>query len=538
MGTLTSGSIDLKSLKVAGEGATGYITNIDSSGIWITPSGSKPTNTSTGAGATGTRLNGDGLQVYKAGVQVASYGTDATIGQVAANLYNVFIDADSGISLRKNTTSLLTINSSQIDINNSSGNVITRVNGSGLTVYDGSGIAIAEFGSTSYIGKHNGSQSYLQMDYHSLVMKDKELNPYFEVTDLRETDGRALLSEIFYYNGSLRFTVGFIIDSVDSVFVGSSQLSSSNYTVGESAVTITNYTPATGAKIQINYYTRSSETKSYTFGIRNYEDYTTVPIGGYSIAEGYKVTAGGPYSHAEGYHTFALGSASHAEGLDTKAYGINSHAEGGTTLANGVNSHAEGGGTYANGDYAHAEGDNTTANGLASHAQGMYTTANGYCETVIGRYNILSNSTGQDSYDTSNSPYILVLGNGNGDESSSDYRRNALTVDWDGNITITGKITAGGYPSGLLKEDVVITSSLTVNGSNYNTANKSVSKNGYTPIGIVGVHLENASGGSNNTFVFTHSWYLSGTTAYFIFRNTTTSAATIKVTATILYVKS
>lgn len=103
-----------------------------------------------------TRVNENGLTIYKAGTQVASYGTDATIGQVAANLYNVFIDADSGIALRKNTTSLLNINSNQIDINNSSGNVMTRVNSSGLTVFDGSGTAdtnkLAIFGSSIQLG--------------------------------------------------------------------------------------------------------------------------------------------------------------------------------------------------------------------------------------------------------------------------------------------------------------------------------------------------------------------------------------------------
>ena len=97
----------------------------------------------------------------------------------------------------------------------------------------------------------------------------------------------------------------------------------------------------------------------------------------------------------------------------------------------------------------------------------------------------------------------------------------------------------GGHPSGLYTEDVLIVDGLTVEHGNYNTTNKSVAKTGYTPIGIVGMHLANATtGGTYNTFVFPHSWYLSGTTAYFTLRNTHASTdAKIKITATILYAR-
>ena len=77
-GSRTSASIDDAATK-----ATNYITNIDANGIWITPSGLKPTNTSTGAGATGTRINGSGMEVYKGGTSVAFYGDSARIGKLA-----------------------------------------------------------------------------------------------------------------------------------------------------------------------------------------------------------------------------------------------------------------------------------------------------------------------------------------------------------------------------------------------------------------------------------------------------------------------
>lgn len=91
----------------------------------------------------------------------------------------------------------------------------------------------------------------------------------------------------------------------------------------------------------------------------------------------------------------------------------------------------------------------------------------------------------------------------------------------------------------LITEDVLIVDNFTVNGSNYGNSDKDVSKSGYIPLGIVGMHLQNAtSGGTLNTYCLLHSFYLSGNSTYFIVRNTSTSAAKIKVTATILYEKT
>lgn len=68
-------------INAAKEVATNYITQIDNNGIWMTPTGKKPTNTSTGAGATGAKINADGMDIYKDGVSVAKYGDAARIGK-------------------------------------------------------------------------------------------------------------------------------------------------------------------------------------------------------------------------------------------------------------------------------------------------------------------------------------------------------------------------------------------------------------------------------------------------------------------------
>ena len=165
----------------------------------------------------------------------------------------------------------------------------------------------------------------------------------------------------------------------------------------------------------------------YTFGERK----TGTLSGGYSLVEGFNNTATGFCAHAEGWSSIASGTSAHAEGSST-ASGDDSHAEGSSTTASGQSSHAEGEHTEASeigahaegsytkamGAYSHAEGGSTTASGDYSHAGGVGTIAKNDYQTVIGRYNANKNSA-------------FIIGNG----SSDTERSNALTVDWDGNIT-------------------------------------------------------------------------------------------------------
>lgn len=120
----------------AAKTATNFITDIDSSGIWVTPSGLKPSDTSTGAGATGTRINGSGMQIYKGGVEVASY-SDTTIelgknsissvihlcgnkGSIERhNTLGMLIstnESDKGVTLRTPSYSRLTVNPNNVEM--------------------------------------------------------------------------------------------------------------------------------------------------------------------------------------------------------------------------------------------------------------------------------------------------------------------------------------------------------------------------------------------------------------------------------------
>ena len=136
----------------------------------------------------------------------------------------------------------------------------------------------------------------------------------------------------------------------------------------------------------------------------------------YSHAEGYMTTASAPYSHAEGESTVASDMRTHAEGWQTTASGNCSHAENTGCIASGSNSHAEGYYTMATGEHSHASGAHTIA-GLEVFA--------------LGRYNKKAEDV------------ALVVGNGWGNDSY-EYRSDALTLDYSGNLHISGKLTADG----------------------------------------------------------------------------------------------
>ena len=63
--------------------ATNYVTQIDSNGIWVTPSGKKPNTdgspvTSGSSATTGTKIDGTGVWIYNAGKPTAQYGSTTT----------------------------------------------------------------------------------------------------------------------------------------------------------------------------------------------------------------------------------------------------------------------------------------------------------------------------------------------------------------------------------------------------------------------------------------------------------------------------
>ena len=250
-------------------------------------------------------------------------------------------------------------------------------------------------------------------------------------------------------------------------------------------------------------YSHAEGASTVASGIRSHaEGYFTTTSRDYSHAEGWSTKAEGIASHAEGWSTTASGNYSHAEGsgsssqlssissrtattitfsqfqigikinsiirdangtcakitnIDTStktitvdsnlsttgnlylvsgiACGESSHAEGNSTVAFGDYSHAEGNGSVASGFASHAEGESTTASGRYSHAEGWNTTAAGDYQHVQGKYN------------TPDTSKAFIIGGGYADND----RRNIMTVDWSGNVGISGVLSQS---SDIRKKDV------------------------------------------------------------------------------------
>ena len=176
-----------------------------------------------------------------------------------------------------------------------------------------------------------------------------------------------------------------------------------------------------------------------------------------SHAQGYYSDATSSYSHAEGYRTDATNTAAHSEGYESEASGPYSHAQNRNSIASGSSSHAEGYGTSASSEAAHSEGYETEASGFASHAEGYATTASGLYSHASGRassatgisaaaigYNLVAdqaNGTVVGQWNLEGQAGVLfAVGNGTDAENRSD----ALQVDSQGNVTLSGTVVANG----------------------------------------------------------------------------------------------
>lgn len=166
----------------------------------------------------------------------------------------------------------------------------------------------------------------------------------------------------------------------------------------------------------------------------------------------------------------ATGEYSSAEGYNTKAEGFCVHTEGQSTVAKNNMSHAEGHATEALESCCHSEGVLSVAKGYVAHAEGNQTIAAGVCQHVQGRLNIEDASP--DIW--TKSKYLHIVGNGyeewvNGVRKT--VRRNAHTLDWDGNAWYAGSVEGTAM---ILKSPGGKRFSITVNDSGALTAEEIV----------------------------------------------------------------
>ena len=131
------------------------------------------------------------------------------------------------------------------------------------------------------------------------------------------------------------------------------------------------------------------------------------------LSHGNKVSAEGSYSYSGGSETSAIGNYSHAEGIKTVARGASSHTEGESTSAVGTASHAEGLSSIAQGNYSHAQNQGTLANGNA--------------QTAIGKFNVADTTS------------AFIIGNG----VNASRRSNMFFIDWNGNACFLNTLLVG-----------------------------------------------------------------------------------------------
>ena len=129
-----------------------------------------------------------------------------------------------------------------------------------------------------------------------------------------------------------------------------------------------------------------------------------------------------------------------ALGQSNQSSGYYSIAMGREAVASGVGAVAMGYGNTASGNGSFAAGGFTVAGARCSAALGNGTTANGGNSLVAGKYNVID--TAQAAETTGEREFALIIGNG----TDANNRSNAMTVDWDGNAVVAGKLTVGAAP--------------------------------------------------------------------------------------------
>lgn len=259
---------------------------------------------------------------------------------------------------------------------------------SATAFFDGLGNAagniVARFGRDgAQIGK--SGESHMELDYHSLKLVDLNANEYFNMSDLRGTDGKAVFTDTWTGDGSERYFN--LSNTADDT--------SYDVTVNGSVVTsgITRYTgavvfataPANGATISVTYYSTSQSAKKYTIGTRG---------------EG-----------SSGSSSVAIGRNNIVPASDGIAIGVRCKAKAPNSIAVGLDAEASG---Y----YSKSIGWDT----IAARAH----------QTAIGKNNEIDTykQYSSDRLTTTEGKYALIIGNGT-DESN---RSNAFAVDWDGYI--------------------------------------------------------------------------------------------------------
>lgn len=424
------------------------------------------------------------------------------------------------------------------------------IDSTGMTIVDvNTERSAAHFGADgATIGKVYDAQaldneSHMELDYHSMSLIDRQNFEYFQVKDLRGSDGIATVTEEIVIAYEPDISGSDVEVYLSHAYISLNDASAVLYNTGyetESIEAVSGSAYAVVCKFPSSATPTVGQTIAVTYR-------TTEPVYGMSLGNPLGSMFGtGSASFGDGE---ARGTASFAHGrklgydeagwddIGPVASGSASSAEGISTLASGEASHAEGRvrpyvpqgsiatayqRTEASGDASHAEGYGTVASGEYSHTQNYGTQAGYASQTAIGRFNANSRNN------------ALEIGNGWYDHQ----RSNALAVEWNGNVRIAGEVQD---MSGSAKYTGMATSSHSASsvsiaaGANYYLNLGSVAqKTGYVPIAVV----VDVSGMSNYDRLNPSTLQTQGTYIWSRVYNTGSSASTGTIAATVYWLKA
>lgn len=175
-------------------------------------------------------------------------------------------------------------------------------------------------------------------------------------------------------------------------------------------------------------YVTSSGVTDITFNTSDSIIYKTINGTTSSIVEIPILAGSGNNSAYGGGATAPSKATAFAFGISAEANGINSIALGANSKANSMHSISLGLSSSTTGIRSIAIGYAASTSGTDAIAIGSGVLANGAKQMALGCYNIADTS----------STYCLIVGNGTAD----DARSNAMTVDYNGNLDVTGNIKA------------------------------------------------------------------------------------------------
>lgn len=143
----------------------------------------------------------------------------------------------------------------------------------------------------------------------------------------------------------------------------------------------------------------------------------------------------------------------------------------------------------------------------------------------------------QTVLDAWNSSDNTSLGYGHYSNSKGDLNLygNGITLTSRGNINANQPLKVGSYK--IITTQTFNADNISIAANGYAEGNISITKTGYTAIGVLDTYVNNASSsGSGSSFAAIYRTYHSGNTYYYGLRNVTNAAIKVRIYAKILYV--